>query len=148
MTAFTRMSITRRTLIATFLLCGLLIAAAAAFVDVSTSSCPYDAIAIEPGKSIQAAVDFAGDGAVFCLKKGIHRAQAVRPRAGQIFYGEGETVLNGSRLLDGFRREEGYWVANTQLQRVRKHGECQPSAPACDQPQAVFIDDKPLTKVL
>lgn len=128
--------------------CGLLIAAVAAFVDVNTSSCPYDAIAIEPGKSIQAAVDFAGEGAVFCLKKGVHRAQAVRPRAGQGFYGEDEAVLNGSRLLDGFRREEGLWVANTQLQRVRKHGECLPSAPACDLPQAVFIDDKPLTRVL
>jgi Right handed beta helix region len=135
-------------LIGTFALCSLLIAAVAAFVDVNISSCPLNAIAVEPGNSIQAAVEFAGDGAVFCLKKGIHRAQAVRPRAGQRFYGEGETVLNGSRLLDGFRREERYWVANSQLQRVPKHGECLPSAPACDQPEAVFIDDKPLTKVL
>ena len=39
-------------------------------------------------------------------------------------------------------------MANSQLQRVPKHGECLPSAPACDQPEAVFIDDKPLTKVL
>ena len=135
-------------MIRTFALCSLLIAAVAAFVDVNSSSCPFDAIAVEPGNSIQAAVDFAGDGAVFCLKKGIHRAQAVRPRAGQLFYGEGETVLNGSRLLDGFRREERYWVANSQLQRIPKHGECLPSAPACDQPEAVFIDDKPLAKVL
>ena len=129
-------------------LCSLLIAAAAAFVDVNSSSCPFDAIAVEPGNSIQAAVDFAGEGAVFCLKKGIHRAQAVRPRAGSASTGRANTVLNGSRLLDGFRREDRYWVANSQLQRVPKHGECLPSAPACDQPQAVFIDDKPLTKVL
>src|SRR5258706_15663129 len=106
MMAYTRNSGRRRTLIRTFALCSLLIAAVAAFVDVNSSSCPFDAIAVEPGNSIQAAVDFAGDGAVFCLKKGIHRAQAVRPRAGQLFYGESETVLNGSRLVDGFRREE------------------------------------------
>jgi Right handed beta helix region len=148
MTAGTRNSATPRTLIRTFTLCVLSIAAVAAFVDVSSSSCPLDAIAIEPGNSIQTAVDFAGEGAVFCLKKGIHRAQAVRPRAGQVFYGEGETVLNGSRLLDGFKREDRYWVANSQLQRVPRNGECLPSAPACDEPQAVFIDDKPLTKVL
>jgi Right handed beta helix region len=37
-------------------------------------------------------------------------------------------------------------LANSRLQRVPKHGECLPSAPACDQPQAVFFDDKPLTK--
>ena len=55
--------------------------------------------------------------------------------------------MNGSRLLAGFRREEGYWVANSQLQRRPKHGECLPSAPACNQPEALFIDDRPLTKV-
>jgi parallel beta-helix repeat protein len=148
MMAWTRSSTGRRTWIGTLALCSLLIIAAAAFVDANSSSCPFDAIAVEPGNSIQAAVDFAGEGATFCLKNGVHRAQAVRPRTGQFFYGEGETVLNGSRLLDGFRREERFWVANSQLQRVPKHGECLPSAPACDQPEAVFIDDKPLTKVL
>jgi hypothetical protein len=130
-------------------LCSLSIAAAAAFgTGNPSSSCPLDATAIEPGASIQARVDSAGEGAAFCLKNGVHRAQAVRPRARQLFYGEGSTVLNGSRLLDGFRREERYWVTDSQLQRVPRHGECLSSAPACDQPEAVFIDDKPLTKVL
>ncbi|MGJ4941593.1 right-handed parallel beta-helix repeat-containing protein [Bradyrhizobium sp. HKCCYLS1011] len=147
MTGWLRSSAARRTFIGTLAFCSVLVAAAAAFVDVNSSSCPSDAIAIEPGRSIQAAVDLAGEGAVFCLKKGIHRAQAVRPRSGQIFYGESGAVLNGSRLLDGFRRENNYWVANSQLQRIPRHGECLPSAPACDQPEAVFIDDKPLTKV-
>ena len=82
----------RRTLIGTLALCILLIAAEAAISGVNSSSCPHDAIAIEPGVSIQAAVDLAGEGAVFCLKNGIHRAQAVRPRPRQRFYGEGETV--------------------------------------------------------
>jgi hypothetical protein len=148
MMAWTRSLTARRKWIGTLALCSLVTAAVAAFVDVNNSSCPFDAIAVEPGSSIQAAVDFAGEGAVFCLKKGIHRAQAIRPRPGQFFYGEGSTVLNGSRLLDGFKREDRYWVANSQLQRVPKHGECLPSAPACNQPQAVFLDDKPLAKVL
>jgi hypothetical protein len=148
MMAWTRSSAARRTVIGTLGLCSVLIATAAGFVEVKNSSCPLHAIAVEPGSSIQAAVDLAGAGAILCLKKGVHRAQAVRPRAGQIFYGESGTVLNGSKLLDGFRREKNYWVANSQLQRVPRHGECLPSAPACDQPEAVFIDDKPLTKVL
>ena len=97
---------------------------------------------------IQAAVDFAGDGAVFCLKNGIHRAQAVRPRPGQRFYGEGQTVLNGSRLLTGFRREEALLGGEQPTPARPKHGECLPSAPVCDQPEALFIDDRPLTKVL
>ena len=147
MMAPVRSSTTRSKWIGAAAFCGLLIAAAAAIVDANSSSCPFRATAIKPGKSIQAAVDAAGDGAVFCLRKGIHRGQAVRPRARQLFYGEGETVLNGSRLMQGFRREGRYWVAKGQLQRIPKHGECLPSAPACDQPQAVFVDDKPLTKV-
>jgi hypothetical protein len=148
MTAWARNSIVGRTAIGTLAICGVSIAAVTALVGVNSSSCPLDAIAVEPGNSIQAAVDHSDEGAAFCLKKGIHRAQAIRPRSNQLFYGESGTVLNGSRLLDGFWREERYWVANSRLQRVPKHGECLPSAPACDQPQAVFIDDKPLTKVL
>src|ERR1700704_4294840 len=148
MMAWARNSTARRTWIGALALSGLLMAAAAAFVNVNGSSCPPDAIAVELGNSIQAAVDFVGEGAVFCLKKGIHRAQVVRPKPGQQFYSEGSTILNGSELLDGFKREDRYWVANSQLQRLPKYGECLPSAPACDQPEAVFIDDKPLTKVL
>ena len=78
---------------------------AAAVAGVTDVPCPPDAIAVEPGASIQAAVDSAGNGAVFCLKNGMHRAQAVRPRSRQRFYGEGRSVLNGSRLLTDFNRE-------------------------------------------
>jgi hypothetical protein len=114
---------------------------------VRSSSCPADATAIAPGAVIQEAVDRAGDNALLCLKNGVHRAQAIRPRSGQHFYGEGQTVLNGSRLLTGFRREGEYWVTGVQLPVYPKHGECLPSAPFCNHPEAVFLDDRPLTRV-
>ena len=120
----------------------------AAVAGVTDVPCPPGAIAVEPGASIQAAVDSAGAGAVFCLKNGTHRGQAVRPRSRQSFYGEGRSVLNGSRLLTDFDREGDYWVASGQTQRARKHGECARAAPACDRPEGVFIDDKPLDQVL
>jgi Right handed beta helix region len=138
----------RRIVTGALVLCGPLIGAGDAIFDADGSFCPLDAIVVEPGTSIQAAVDFAGDGAVFCLKNGVHRAQTVRPRPGQRFYGEGRTVLNGSQLVADFRREEGYWVASIQLRHSTKHGECLPSAPACNQPEALFLDDRPLTKVI
>jgi len=122
--------------------------AAVAVGGVSDAPCPRGAIAVEPGTSIQAVADGAGEGAVICLRAGVHRVQAVRPRQGQSFYGEGRTVLNGSKLLTNFSREGRYWVASGQLQHGQKHGECAPTAPACDLPEAVFIDDKPLTQVL
>ena len=117
-------------------------------IGVQNAPCPLDAIVIEPGASIQAAAAAAADGAVFCLKNGIHRAQAVRPRPRQHFNGEGATILNGSRLLTAFQRDGRYWVASSQPQNAPRHGECLRSAPACDRPDALFIDDQPLTKVL
>jgi hypothetical protein len=127
-------------------LCSL-IAAETASAGVNASSCPANAIAIEPGTPIQAAVDRAGEGAAFCLRNGVHRAQVVRPRRGQRFYGEGRTILNGSRLLTGFTREEGYWAMSSQLPRRPAHGLCLPGAPLCNQPDALFIDDRPLIRV-
>jgi hypothetical protein len=145
----------RPTLLSAFAVCVLGLAAFATWfslvapttVGIQSASCPSGAIAVEPGASIQAAIDSAGEGAVFCLKNGIHRVQAVHPRAGQHFYGEGATILNGSRLLTDFKREDRYWVARSQPLSAPRHGECLPSAPACNRPDELFIDDRPLTKV-
>jgi parallel beta-helix repeat protein len=127
------------------LILGSPLTAAAGVMD---APCPQGAIGIEPGASIQAAVDSAGEGAVFCLKNGTHRMQVIRPRSGQSFYGEGRTILNGSKLLTSFVREGRYWVATNQSQHGHKHGECTRAEPACDLPEGVFIDDKPLHQVL
>lgn len=147
MMARNRAASVRRFLIGTAVLTGLWIIAESTYLYARSPSCPDDATAIAPGASIQAAVERGGSGAIFCLRKGLHRAQAVRPLPKQRFYGEGETVLNGSRLLTDFKREGAYWVASSQLQPRPKHGECLAEAPSCDQPDMVFIDDKPLTRV-
>ncbi len=114
---------------------------------VAEEPCPAGAIAVAPGASVQAAVDKAGPGAAFCLKNGIHRVQVVRPLDGQSFYGEGSTILNGSHLLTEFSRDGDYLVASGQTQHGQKHGECMSTAPACNLPEAVFMDDAPLTQV-
>lgn len=137
----------RATLIAASAFVGSLMAGGMAMAQVTDSPCPANAITVETGASIQSAVDRAGDGAVFCLKRGVHRAQTVRPRARQRFYGERGTVLNGSRLLTDFRRDGRYWVAANPFRPTQAHGECLPSAPLCDRPDALFVDDRPLTKV-
>lgn len=137
--------------LARIMVLALLAAAAAAAPDapgVTNSPCPRDTIVVEPGSSILAAVERAGDGAAFCLKNGVHRLQAIRPKAGQSFHGEGQTVLNGSRLLTSFSREGRYWVASGQEQRGHKDGVCTKEAPACGLPDGLLIDDKPLGQVL
>src|SRR5438034_11840477 len=107
-------------------------AAAAEARGVDDVPCPLGSIEVAPGTSIQSASDIAGDNASICLKNGTHRMQAVRPRQGQSFHGEGRTVLNGSRLLATFGREDNYWVANVQMRRHRRTGECAPAYPTCD----------------
>lgn len=147
MMAWTQDALVQRMLSGALAILGFLVVAEIAKADVNGSACPPNAIAIKPGMVIQAVVDRAGAGAAFCLKNGVHRAQAVRPLPKQRFYGEGQTVLNGSRLLTGFGRDENVWAVNIRLQPSRKHGECLPSAPICDQPEALFVDDRPLTRV-
>jgi hypothetical protein len=130
-----------------WIVAGLTTPLQAAHAGVGASSCPTNAIAIAPGTLIQEAVDRAGENAVLCLKNGVHRAQAIRPRSGQRFYGEGQTVLNGSRQLTDFKRQGDRWTAKLLLPLRRPHGECLPSAPFCNHPEAIFVDDRPLTRV-
>lgn len=137
-----------RVMVCILLAVALQLVATATAQGVSNAPCPRNAFAVEPGASIQAAVDRADRGATFCLKNGIHRMQAIRPKPGQSFQGEGQTVLNGSRLLTTFSLEEGYWVASGQVQVGRKHGECTKTVPACNLPEGLFIDDQPLVQVL
>jgi len=111
------------------------------------ASCPHDAIVIEPGASIQAAVDRTGNGASFCLKAGIHRMQVVRPREGQSFQGEDGTVLNGARLAKTFAREGPYWVTDGPRPPSRRYGRCTKEAPGCNMPEGLFIDDRSLVQV-
>src|SRR5258705_11819687 len=88
------------------LLC--LLAATSAQSGVLDDPCPSATIAIEPGASIQAAVDRPGDGAAFCLKHGTHRIHTARPRPNQRSYGEARTILNGSRRLGPFGRAHSH----------------------------------------
>jgi hypothetical protein len=114
----------------------------------SAGSCPSLAIEIAPGQPIQDAVDRAAEGAVFCLKAGVHRLQEVRPKSRQSFHGERGAVLNGARAITSFERDGPYWVATGQNQRYPRHGECLTQFPACNMPEALFIDDRPLQRVL
>ena len=57
-------------------------------------------------------------------------------------------MLNGSRRLTDFKRQGDHWTAKLLLPLRRHHGECLPSAPFCNHPETVFVDDRPLTRVV
>jgi parallel beta-helix repeat protein len=111
------------------------------------TACPSDAIALSPDMSIQWAVEKARSGASFCIKAGIHRQQFIAPKAGQKFFGEPGSVLNGARKLTRFERDGNTWVAPGQTQIGIKRGECAKTHPACALSLGFFINDKPLEQV-
>lgn len=66
------------------------------------------AVAIPPGRSIQAAVDAHPTGTTFLIRAGRHRRQTITPKDGMTFIGEPGAILDGRRTarhaFDGLAR--------------------------------------------
>jgi parallel beta-helix repeat protein len=58
---------------------------------------PTGGTIINPGDSIQSAVDANPEGTTFTIKAGVHRRQTVKPKAGMSFIGEPGAILDGER---------------------------------------------------
>lgn len=93
-------------------------------------------------------VDANPGGTTFILKPGLFRMQWITPKDGDVFIGEPGAILNGSKVLSSFVQEGPYWVALNQTQQEQVHygAECL-TGYACQSPEDLFFDDKPLTKV-
>jgi parallel beta-helix repeat protein len=115
----------------------------------ANAACPADAINVRPGINLAKLVEQSPKGAGFCLLPGEHRMQSIQPKDNQRFYGKGEAILNGSRLITAFTREGKFWVANHQTQQGLRHAgdECLSNRPICDHPEAFYINDRPLYAV-
>lgn len=121
--------------------------------DVSSAGptqapCPPGAIRIAPGEPLQAAVDRAGVGAVFCIAAGRHRGETVAPKDGQGFFGEPGAVMDGAVVVTDFRPDGSAWVGAERLVAVTPIGVCRPAFPACRLPEAAWLDGQPLARVL
>jgi parallel beta-helix repeat protein len=112
-----------------------------------TATCPERSIRIPVGASIQAAVDAAAARTTFCIEAGLHRAQRVAPKDGQVFVGMPGAVMSGAERLSDFRQEGGLWVAAVTDRPMRPFGTCLKSRPACNGPMRFFLDDRPLEPV-
>jgi hypothetical protein len=109
----------------------------------------YTGRVIEPGMSIQAAVDANPAGTTFLLKAGVHRLQQVNPKSGNVFNGEPGTIISGARHLSGFARSGGYWVIGGQTQqgRATEASRCLSGYLSCQWPEDLFLDDQLLFRV-
>lgn len=108
---------------------------------------PAGAVLVPVGSSLQDAVDAHATGTTFLLAAGVHRLDAVQPKAGDAFVGESGAVLDGSRLLSTFASEGGIWYAAGQTQQGFVHGECNSAHPLCASPDVVFLDGRLATPV-
>jgi parallel beta-helix repeat protein len=129
------------------LLSGCIVVVSPAFA--TPAPCPAGAIRIKAGADIQRIVSSRGSGTSFCLTPGEYRMQAIRPKRDQKFYGEGNAILNGSRLLTTFHQDGALWYASGQMQQgFRNAGDhCTAERPRCDHPEMLLIDDRPLLSV-
>jgi len=109
--------------------------------------CPPGSILVPLGASIQAIVEKAPPGAIFCIAAGIHRAQLIIPKDRQFFIGQPGAVLNGAELITDFRRKGDVWVTPTSTPDVRFLGSCLPARSRCNDPRRFFLDGQPLEPV-
>ncbi len=114
---------------------------------------PPGAIRINPGQSIQNAVNSNPAGSVFVLGSGVHRMQTVVPKNNNQFYGEPGAIMNGSRILTNWTNAGGgdYYVGGQTQQTTRKGG-CQflPDGTrliSCKYAEQVFVNGTPLAQV-
>jgi parallel beta-helix repeat protein len=64
-------------------------------VPLKGPSNPKGDVTVQPGQSIQAAADRAGEGATIVIAKGVHKNQTVSPKHHQKFIGQPGAVLDG-----------------------------------------------------
>ena len=112
-------------------------------------TCPANAEVVQPGQSVQAAIDSKTGATVFCIKKGDYRlTQAIKPKAGNTLVFEPGTILNGSKLVTNWTKSGAYWVAAGQTQSFSPMSvPCDLNPAACEY-EDLFMDDKPMVRVL
>ena len=112
---------------------------------------PCKGRAVSPASDVHAVVAAAGDGATLCFRAGVYRVTTpIAPRDRQTLQAEPGTVINGSSILNGFRRVGRVWAMRGLLPKnPKRYGECRPRTYlGCQYGEAVFYDGEPLWRVM
>jgi hypothetical protein len=105
-------------------------------------------VTVHPGDDIQKLVNNNPSGTSFVITAGTYRLQSIRPKDGDTFSGQPGTILNGAEVLDNFKQQGQYWVADVIVHPLSSYrGECDNQHPACMDPEDLFYDSKPLKRV-
>lgn len=104
-------------------------------------------VTLKPSDGIQTIVNANPPGTKFLLKEGTYRLQSITPKDSNVFEGDGEAVLTGSKLLTGWQQNSNTWYVADQTQQGTVQGECQKEFPRCNRPDDVYLNDAPLRHV-
>ncbi len=84
---------------------------------VHLAAWPRDAVMLNPGDDIQAAIDAHGVATTFHLSAGVYRIQSVIPKDDDFFVGDDGAILNGANVLTQFDRDGALYVARQPAHR-------------------------------
>jgi hypothetical protein len=107
---------------------------------------------VNPGDNLPQIVSANPEGTTFCFTAGTYRMTTnMLPKNNDVFLGLSlGVVLNGSQLVTFWTQSGNYWVAANQPQLIAQTSDvCADStSTACQFPDAVFLDNKPLNRVM
>ena len=106
-------------------------------VAVATGDNPHHVLRMHP------------PGTTYCFEPGVHRLRRpLRPQRGDTIAGEPGAVLNGSRVLTGWKAGVQGWTAPAFLpSNPSNDGPCLATSPFCGRAEEVFLQDRRLVRV-
>lgn len=116
--------------------------------STSGAGSPTMPVVISPGDDVVAVIEAAPPASTFEFAAGLHRGVAFVARSGDTYIGQRGAVLSGAVVIEGFSIDGATWAAPVQRAGGPPTGECQVHRPACSLPEELFLDGRPLIRVL
>src|ERR1700722_13558627 len=131
----------------------IVITAALLLGAASAQSQTCEGIKVQPGAEIQDAVSVHPAGTTYCVAPGTYRlSKTIVLKSGdKLIDGVPRPVLNGAKLIKDWKAQGKTWMATGQTQRSElswKSTWPEIADPTAQYNEDVFLDDKPLKRVL
>jgi parallel beta-helix repeat protein len=106
-------------------------------------------VAVTATDNVQRVIDSHPPGTTFCLSAGTYRLDTpLVPKRADALVGHQSAVLNGSKVLTGWRTDGTVWSTTGFLPPVAgSNGECAASVPTCSYTEDIFLDKRRLQRV-
>jgi parallel beta-helix repeat protein len=108
-----------------------------------------EGVTVTTADDLQRVIDAHPAGTTYCLSAGTYRLETpLVPERGDAIIGHLGAVLNGSKVLTGWRRDGEVWSTTGFLPPAPgNHGQCLASRPTCAHTEDVFLDKRRLRRV-